>query len=251
MAPSKPPPYFIQLLNALDGADLSANARNVLMAQFKFGTHANGRDSKVGEARLVAYLQTSPATLRRGRKELREKGWLIERKRGHNGRDEDVPSHYDIAIPPPTAPAPKTSRAPRNREGFNKYKRKPEVTGDTRIEVKQTSIPSKSEVTGDHLSGLPKHGSEEPMHNEDEEQRHSSIAVETGRPDGESGSAFADRDVGASGDEPLASGPHVAGTDRGSAPVSKANQKPDPWGPPLPQPHHNYEPRHDLPPGAA
>ncbi len=50
------------------------------------------------------------------------------------------------------------------------------------------------------------------------------------------------------GEGVMASGPQ-AGNGRGSAFVSKANEKPDPWGSPPPQPHHSYERRHDLPEG--
>lgn len=116
------PPYAIQLLNAMDGSDLSLNARTVLMAQLKFGTHANGRDSRVSEARLAEYLQTSVSTLQRSRKELRDKGWLIERKRGHNGRHGDSPSTYDIVIPSAKTPsAQKPARRANNPVGRNQH----------------------------------------------------------------------------------------------------------------------------------
>jgi hypothetical protein len=159
LAIRKNPPYFIQLLNAMDGADLSANARLVLMAQFKFGTHANGRDSRVSEARLLEYLQSfSVRTLQRARKELRDKGWLIERERGHNGKDRDIASMYDIAIPPPStvqAASQRPKRAPRNPEGYNARKKKSAVTGDGKLPAIQTTNASKFAVTGDHLPGLP------------------------------------------------------------------------------------------------
>jgi len=193
---AKPPPFFIQLLNALDGSDLSVNARAVLVAQFKFATHATGRDSRPSEARLMEFLgpDMSQSRLRRARKELRDKGWLIERKRGHNGKTEDSASMYDVVIPPARVPArPKPKRATNNPGGYNGRKKKFEVTGDLKLEVKSSSFPSKFEVTGDHLPGEPLRGSKD--HSLMNEEQELVSTEESPRVPGlSSGSADADRE---------------------------------------------------------
>lgn len=141
-------------MEATDGADLTLNERAVLMAQFRFADFASGRNSFVSEDRLAEFLQTSTATIRRSRRELRRKGWLIERKRGRNTGNNDTASIYEVVIPAAqSAPVNKPKRRANNPDGFNRHKRRQEVARDPEQEVKLTSNPSSQEVTGDHLSG--------------------------------------------------------------------------------------------------
>lgn len=148
----RPKPYCIKLLEALDGSDLTLAERGVLLAQFRFADHSNGRNSFVGENRLAEYLNTSVATVRRSRRALRTKGWLIERKRGRHGSDKDFASIYEVVIPAvQSVAAQKPKRRARNPHGLNQYTAQ-EVTRDLCQEVKQTSNPSSQEVTRDHPS---------------------------------------------------------------------------------------------------
>jgi len=156
------------------------------MAQFKFGDHSNGRDSFVSEQRVAEYTGVSIATVRRARKALRDKKWLIEKERGHAITGQKMAPVYWVTIPQFRPPAPKPKRAPRNRTGRNQWA-KPEVTGDLLPEVKQTKKTSTPEVTGDHPSGLPFRGSNEPSEY---------VGGNSWEPRVSSGSPDGDREVG-------------------------------------------------------
>ncbi|NOQ56872.1 hypothetical protein [Mycolicibacterium fortuitum] len=224
MAKSKP--FVIQLLDAMDGSDLTSNERSVLMAQFKFGDHANGRDSFASEQRIAEYAGISIATVRRARKALRTKKWLVEKERGHAITGQKMAPIYWVTIPEFRPPTPKPKRAARNPAGRNQWI-KPEVTRDLLPEVKQTKKTSPPEVTGDHPSGLPFRGSNEPSEY---------VGGTSGEPSETSGSADADRDVAghkempSNNNEPVEDDLYITGLDLvGSDPGEPALQSPPSW----------------------
>lgn len=243
-------------MDSLAGVDLSLGERATLLAHYKFADQ-DGRNCRASTETIAAYLNTSVDTVKKYRRSLRASGWLVEVERGHNtGAGGNTTSHHEVAIPLGLViDAPRPKRAPRNPKGANQYSRgvKDSTPNETDRGGNQTSNRRNGEVTLYHLPSSPsRHGSEEPLPNGDEEQQHSSIALETGQPGGESGSAFADREVGASGDELLTSGPDVAGDAKGTPAISNAKEKQDPWGAaPSHTRNDNYPPRDDLPPGAA
>lgn len=93
----------------------------MLLGQYKFGDK-DGTNSWVGEDTLAQYLNTSERTVRRTRMSLRNKGWLVERERGHNLGDKPVPSLYWVVIPTPVpiAATRKPKRVP-NPKGRNQH----------------------------------------------------------------------------------------------------------------------------------
>lgn len=155
MATYKRPDGAYDLMTRLDGADLSLTERAVLLAQYKFGDK-DGTNSYVGEERLAEYLNTSDRTVRRTRKSLRDKGWLVERERGHNLGDKPVPSLYWVVIPTPVpiAATQKPKRVP-NPTGRNQHtKASGQICPEAPKQLPDNSTGNPSELQ-DKINHLP------------------------------------------------------------------------------------------------
>lgn len=100
MATYKRPNDVYDLLRRLDGVDLSLAQRAVLLAQYKYADR-DGTNSRPSVETLAAYLSVSERTVQEHRTALRNKGWLIEKRRGRNvGRSNvKTTSVYEVVIP--------------------------------------------------------------------------------------------------------------------------------------------------------
>lgn len=155
------------------------------------------------QSTLARLTGQSVETVRRHIKLNIAAGWLKQVSRGTSHRQASV---YEFLIPEATA---QVSSTPLTHEGSS------EATPLTH----EGSTPLTGDRPTTHAST---HGGE--LHPA-KETTHQDCGHE-GR-SGESGPAFADREVEASGDGPLTSGQHVAGTDQGNPTVSNANEHED------------------------
>jgi hypothetical protein len=194
----KRPKDIFDLLDRMAGADLSLPERAVMIQQYKYADR-DGTNSYVSEARLAEDLHTTDKTVRNHRAKLRTKGWLIERKRGHNRSDGDRSSVYDVVIPqgrPVTSP-PK--RKPNNRHGWNGYRKNPSSNSEPKLQEGSSSKPSSREEEFFHLPTGPR---------SDVKQSHSNgVPVVPGKPN--TASADAERE------DPWVSGGTVVGSKEG------------------------------------
>jgi hypothetical protein len=100
LATYKRPTDGYDLLRRMDGVDLTLAERAVLLAQYKFADR-DGTNSRPNLETLATYLSVSERTVRVHRTALRDKGWLIEKRRGRNvGRSNlKSASVYEVVIP--------------------------------------------------------------------------------------------------------------------------------------------------------
>ncbi|WP_110775554.1 helix-turn-helix domain-containing protein [Mycolicibacterium phlei] len=117
------PRNWQDFVDALDGVDLTLTQRAVLQAHYKFAD-PDGRNCRASVETIAAYLSCSVSTVTKARRALRDGGWLIERSRGHNSKDENRASVFDVVIPAAVTRYPsKPQRAPRNPCGINQHTR--------------------------------------------------------------------------------------------------------------------------------
>jgi hypothetical protein len=140
----------------LDGADLTLAERAVLWGQYKYADK-NGTQSRVSEETLGRYLSVDARTVRRHRKALRAKGWLVEKYRGRNTGTDNEASTYEVVIPSgPSTAEPKPKRVP-NPTGRNQHTKG--ATGQIRpvgLEDTLTKNPRFQEDRINHLPTIPK-----------------------------------------------------------------------------------------------
>jgi hypothetical protein len=155
LATYKRPDDAYDLIRRLGGVDLTLEERAVLLGQYAYADK-DGTNSRASEDSLAEYLAISVRTLRRHRKTLQTKGWLVLRGRGRNTGGSPRASTFEVVIPTHQEPVSRRPRKrPANPTGRNQWTTRGQICPAAQ-EVTSGQNPWAQEDKFDHLPKGPK-----------------------------------------------------------------------------------------------